>query len=114
MQNYMQKRIVEDVWMPKYYTGNRVITADRVTRFYAAYLAKIFMGNRSINQIFCTREIFNAVPSIQASTTKNTMEDLTSCLYYSDDWELMGDGVWGDTYDDSKMIADPFTAVHRL
>jgi hypothetical protein len=114
MRNYMRKRMVEDGWTPKYYTGNRVITADHVTRFYGACLAKMFMGNRSINQIFCTREIFNAVPSIQASMTKNAMEDLTSCLHYSDDWELMGDGIWSDTYDDPKVIADPFTAVHRL
>jgi hypothetical protein len=67
----MQKRIVEDGWTPKYYTGDRVITADHVTRFYGACLAKMFMENRSINQMFCTREIFNAVPSIQASMTKN-------------------------------------------
>jgi hypothetical protein len=73
MQNYMQKRIVEDRWTPKYYTGDQVITPDHVTRFYGTCLAKMFMGNRSINQIFCTREIFNAVPSIQASMTKNTM-----------------------------------------
>jgi hypothetical protein len=65
MRNYMRKRIVEDGWTPKYYTGDRVITGDHVTRFYGACLAKMFMGNRSINQIFCTREIFNAVPSIQ-------------------------------------------------
>jgi hypothetical protein len=38
--------------------------------------------------------------------TKNAVEDLNSCLHYSDDWELMGDGP--------KVIADPFTAVHRL
>jgi hypothetical protein len=42
------------------------------------------------------------------------MEDLTSCLHYSDNWELMGDGIWSDTYDDPKAIADPFTAVHQL
>jgi hypothetical protein len=46
MQNYMQKRIVEDGWTPKYYTGDRVITTDHVTSFYGACLAKIFMGNR--------------------------------------------------------------------
>jgi hypothetical protein len=114
MGNYMRKRIVEDGWNPRYYTGDRVITGDHVTRFYGACLAKMFMGNRSINQIFCTREIFNAVPSIQASMTKNAMEDLTSCLHYSDDWELMGDGLWSDTYSDPKVVADPFTASHRL
>jgi hypothetical protein len=39
MRNYMRKRIVEDGWTPKYYTGDRVITADHVTRFYGACLA---------------------------------------------------------------------------
>jgi hypothetical protein len=114
MRNYMRKQIVEDGWTPKYYNGNRVITADHVTRFYGACLVKMFMSNRSINQIFCTREIFNAVPSIQAAMTKNAMEDLNGCLHYRDDWELMGDGVWADTYSDIKVVADPFTASHRL
>jgi hypothetical protein len=114
MRNYMMKRMVEDGWNPRYYTGKQLITGDHVTRFYGACLAKIFMGNRSINQIFCTSEIFNAVPSIQAAMTKNAMEDLTSCLHYSDDWELMGDGVWADTYADAKVEADESTASHRL
>jgi hypothetical protein len=35
-------------------------------------------------------------------------------LYYSDDWDLMGDGIWSDTYDDPRVIADPFTAMHQL
>jgi hypothetical protein len=26
----------------------------------------------------------------------------------------MGDGVWADTYKDPKVVADPFTASHRL
>jgi hypothetical protein len=33
MRNYMRKRIVEDGWTPKYYTGNKGITADNVVRF---------------------------------------------------------------------------------
>jgi hypothetical protein len=33
----------------------------------------------------------------------------------SDNWEMMGDGVWGDTYyDDPKVEADTSTAKHRL
>jgi hypothetical protein len=98
MRNYRRKRIVEDGWTPKYYTGDRVIIAGNVTRFYGACLAKTFMGYRSINQILFTREICYAVPLIQASMTNNAMEDLTSCLYYNDDWELMGDGIWSDTF----------------
>ena len=31
LRNYMRKRIVEDDWTPKYYTGDKVITADHVT-----------------------------------------------------------------------------------
>jgi hypothetical protein len=38
-----------------------------------------------IEQIFSTREVFDAVPSIQAAMTKGALEDLTSCLHYSDD-----------------------------
>jgi hypothetical protein len=64
IRNYMRKRMVEEGWTPKYYTGNKVITADNVARFYGACLGKMLVGNRSIEQIFCTREIFNAVPSI--------------------------------------------------
>jgi hypothetical protein len=100
MRNYMRKRMVEDGWNPKYYIGDRIITTDNATRFYGACLAKMLHGNRSINQIFCTRKIFNAVPSIHAAMTKNAMEDLSGCLHYSDDWELMGDGVWADTNPD--------------
>jgi hypothetical protein len=51
MRNYIQKRIVEDGWTPKYYSGYRVITTDHDTRFYGACLGKSFMGNRSINRI---------------------------------------------------------------
>ena len=114
MRNYMTKRIVEDEWTPKYYHYEEVITADHVARFYGACLGKMLMGNRSIQQIFCTREIFNAVPSIQASMTKNALEDLTGCLHYSDDWEVMGDYNWEDIYDDVKVAANPSTATHRL
>jgi hypothetical protein len=85
MRNYMTKRIVEDQWTPKYYHKEECITGDHVARFHGACLGKMLMGNRSIQQIFCTREIFNAVPSIQASMTKNALEDLTGCLHYSDD-----------------------------
>jgi hypothetical protein len=59
---------------------------------------------KAVNQIFCTREIFNAVPLIQASMKKNAMEDLTSCLHYSDDLELMGDGIWSDTWEIDQSI----------
>jgi hypothetical protein len=61
MRNYMIKRIA-DGWTPKYYLYGKVIAADHVARFYGACLAKMLMGNRLMNQIFCSREFFNAVP----------------------------------------------------
>ena len=46
--------------------------------------------------------------------TKNDLEDTTSCLHYSDNWDLiMGTDDWEDIYE-TKVDADPSTAVHRL
>ena len=84
MQNYMKKRVLEDGFKPRYYTGNKVITADHVARFYGACLCRMNHGGRSIEQIFDTREIMNAVQLIQASMPTGALEDLTSCLHYSD------------------------------
>jgi hypothetical protein len=81
-----------------------------VARFYGASLAKMHMGNRSIEQIFCTRELFNAVPPIQESLPKNALEDLTICRHYSDNWECKND--WDDIYDDPKVEADASMASH--
>jgi hypothetical protein len=111
MRNYMTKRVA-DGRTPKYYHYDKVITADHVARFYGACLAKMLMGNRSIEQIFCSREFLNAVPPIQAAIPKNALEDLTVCLHYSDDWECKDD--WDDFYDDPKVEADALMASHRV
>jgi hypothetical protein len=66
-------------------------------------------GGRSIDQIFSTREILDAVPSIQAAMTKSALQDLTTCLHYSDDWDPKNKGVWDDIYDDAKVVAPPLT-----
>jgi hypothetical protein len=116
MRNYMRKRVVEENYKPRwYYTGDKVITGDHVARFYGACLGKMLTGGRSIAQIFSTREIFDAVPSIQAAMTKSAFQDLTPCLhYYSDDWDPKENGVWDDIYNDPKVVADRGTASHRL
>jgi hypothetical protein len=111
MRNYMTKRIAGG-WVPKYYTWDKVITTDHVARFYGVCLAKMLMGNRSIEQIYSSREFFDAVPPIQECMPKNALEDLTVCLHYSDDWECNDN--WEDIYDDPKVEADPGTASHRL
>jgi hypothetical protein len=46
--------------------------------------------------------------------TKGALEDLTTCLHYSDDWEVDEDQNWEDTYDDVKVEAAASTASHRL
>jgi hypothetical protein len=72
-------------------------------------------GGRSIEQIFSTREILEAVPSIQAAMTKGALQDLTTCLHYSDDWDPKENGVWDDIYKDPKVVADEEgTVSHRL
>ena len=114
MRNYMKKRVLLDGYKPRYYTGDKVIKADHVARFYGACLGKMLTGGRSIEQIFSTREIFDAVPSIQAAMTKGALEDLTTCLHYSDDWDVDEDQNWEDTYDDVKVEAAASTASHRL
>ena len=92
MRNYMKKRMIEGAWRPKYFSWENEIEEDNVARFYGAMLAKMLCGNQLISQIFCTREIFNEVLSIQESMPKNALEDMTSCLHYCYDWDLMGQG----------------------
>jgi hypothetical protein len=87
MRNYMRKQVVEEGYKPRYYTGDKVITGDHVARFYGTCLGRMLTGGRSIDQIFSTREILDAIPSIQ-----------TICLHYSDDWDPKDDGVWDDIY----------------
>ena len=76
------------------------VTDDNVAGYYdGACLGKMLMGNWLIEEIFCTGEIFIAILLIQVSMTKNALENLTGCLHYSKDWELMlmGNVVWGNT-----------------
>ena len=72
----------------------------------------VYVGGRSIDQIFSTREIMDAVPSIREAMTKAALEDLTTCLHYSDDWDPECGGDWDDIYDDPKVVAPPGTAKH--
>jgi hypothetical protein len=56
----------------------------------------------------------DVVPSIQAAMTKGALEDLFTCLHYSDDWDPKDNCVWDDICDDAKVVAPPSTASHRL
>jgi hypothetical protein len=55
------KKTQFDSEQASYYIGDKVITGDHVARFYGACLGKMLTGGRSIDQIFSTREIFEAV-----------------------------------------------------
>jgi hypothetical protein len=41
MRNYMRKRVVEEDYKLRYYTGGKVITGDHVARFYGACRGRI-------------------------------------------------------------------------
>ena len=56
----------------------------------------------------------DAVPSIREAMTKGALEDLTTCLHYSDDWDPECGSDWDDIYDDPKVVAPPGTAKHHL
>jgi hypothetical protein len=44
MRNYTKKRVNEDGYKPRYYTGDKVITGDHVASFYGACLGKMLTG----------------------------------------------------------------------
>jgi hypothetical protein len=46
--------------------------------------------------------------------TKGAIQDLTTCLHYSDNWDPKENGIWDDIYDDVKMVNPPSTASHQL
>ena len=78
-------------YKPKYYKPEaetpKVITADHVARLYGVFIARMLSGNRSIAQMFNTREWFNAVASISEAMPEDALKDLSRCLRYVDDWE---------------------------
>ena len=114
MQNSTKKQVLEEEYKPRCYHGDIVITDGHVARFYGACLCRMANGGRSIDQIFSTREMLDDVPLIQAAMTEDALEDSTTCLHYSNNWDPKDDGVWEGIYDDPKAVADPSTATHRL
>jgi hypothetical protein len=50
-------------------------------------------GGRSIEQIFSTGDIMDAVPLIREAMIKSALQYLTTCMYYSDSLEPEDGGV---------------------
>jgi hypothetical protein len=49
MRNNMRKRVLEENYKPRCYTGDKVITGGHVARFYGACLGRMLNGGRSID-----------------------------------------------------------------
>ena len=113
MRNYMTMLIEEKSYKPRYYKAGKTITTDHVARFYGALLAKMLSGYPSNNQMFSTREIFDAVEPVKNSMPQSAMEDLSRCLHFADDWEDAEDEEWEQKYNDIKEEAVDTTARHR-
>ena len=113
MRNYMTMIIEDKSYKPRYYKDGKTFTTGHVTRFYGALLAKILSGNPSNNQMFSTREIFDAVEPVKNSMPQSAMEDLSRCLHFADDWEDEEDEEWEQKYGDIKEEAVDTTARHR-
>ena len=117
MRNYMTKLIKDPIrpYKPRHYKPHkdRVITASHVARFYGCIIAKMLAGNPSITDMFCTREVFNAVEPVKNCMTLDAMKDLSRCLHFSDDWEEDDEEDWDEHYKDVKVEPDENTALHR-
>ena len=112
MRNYMTKLMMEDSFLPRYYdpVNGKLITGDHVARFYGVMLGKMFSGGKSVDQMYDTREWFNAVAPVQASMPVSALKDMMRCLHYVDDWD---DDDWDEVYDDIKQESGDNTAKHR-
>ena len=89
MNNYMRFLIEHKEYTPKHFKPEKgyVITGDHVCRFYGVVLARALTGNRSVEDIWSTRESLSAVPSIKESMTQDAFKDLCRCMHFADDWE---------------------------
>ena len=113
MRTYMIKIMKDDTtpFKPKYYNleAGKVITVDHVARFYGAALARMLTGSRSMDQMFCSQEWFNAVPPFQESMPLDALREMNCCLHWVDHWDEDG---WDEVYNDIKQEAGEETAQH--
>ena len=92
--------------------NGKAITGDHVARFCGVLLGRMFDGNPSMNQMFSTRDMFDACEPVKQSVTLDCFKDLIRCLHFSDDWDD-DDEQWDTLYTDPKQEPGEDTAAHR-
>ena len=114
MRNYMTYIMEHKGYKPKYYnpSKNVVITGDHVCRFYGICIGRMLSGNRSVEDIWSTRDAFSAVGPIKESMPQDAFKDLCRCMHFADDWEE-DDERWNEVYADDKEAVTEGTARHR-
>ena len=105
---------VRKPYKPKFYNPKEglVITTDHVARFYGVMLCRAMTGNKSILDIWSTRSVHKANPSIKECMPQDAFKDLCRCMHFADDWEG-GDLRWNEKYDDAKVETPEESARHR-
>ena len=116
MRNYMTKLMNDPhkPYTPRHFKPDegKVITADNTARFYGCLLGRMFDGNPSMNQMFSTRDMFDACEPIKQSMTLDCFKDMVRCLHFSDDWDE-DDEEWDRIYTDAKQEPTEETSPHR-
>ena len=91
MRNYMTKLMNDPhkPYTPRHFKPDegKVITADNTAWFYSCLLGQMFDGNPPMNQMFSTRDMFDACEPIKQSMTLDCFKDMVRCLHFSDDWD---------------------------
>lgn len=114
MQNYLVHIMKDDGFKPKYFhPENNPIKPSHVARMYGAIVANCLYGNRSVEQIWSTREVFDAVEPIKVSMPQDAWKDLARCMHFADDWEEDDDRWTADNYPAEKCAPSSDTAQHR-
>ena len=84
---------------PKYYgpVGDstkddfKYIIGDHVVRFYGVMMARIWLNNTSIDNMWLVREILDSVPSVKELMPQDAYKDLYCYMHFVDDWEADSD-----------------------
>ncbi len=114
MQNYLTHIMQKDNFKPKYFHPvTNPIKPSHVARMYGAIVANCLCGNRSVEQIWSTREVFDAVEPIKLSMPQDAWKDMARCMHFADDWEDDDDQWNADNYPAEKCAPSPNTAKHR-
>jgi len=113
MNNYMLHLKTTSDFKPKYFDPEtNPITADNVARMYGVIVANCLCGNRSVEQIWSTRDALDAIETIKSSMCQDAWKDMSRCIHFADDWED-DDERWNENYPAERCAPSPQRARHR-